>query len=61
MTAHVLARLIPAVVIARSDLRTPRGVPGWGGRGAALLASAASGVALALVLVHAAGSWSISG
>lgn len=61
MAVHVIARLIPALLIARSDLRTPRAVPGLGGRAAVLLASAVAGVALALLLVHVSGSWSASG
>ncbi|HEX2856398.1 MAG TPA: hypothetical protein VHO26_02810 [Propionibacteriaceae bacterium] len=54
--AHVLTRLLPALLTVR-DARADVRVPGWLGRGFALVASVAVGVVLALVLVRADGAW----
>ncbi len=57
MAAHVLTRFIPAVMTVNEGSRSPRRVPGWQGRAAALIGSVAVGVVLALVLVRADGAW----
>ena len=60
--AHVLTRLVPALLTVRDGVRSPERVPGWQGRAAGLIGSVAVGVVLALVLVRADGAWaSLSG
>ncbi len=57
MAAHVLTRLVPALLTVREGARNTERVPGWAGRAAALVGSVAVGVVLALVLVRADGPW----
>ena len=57
MAAHVLTRLVPALLTVRDGVRSPERVPGWQGRAAGLVVSVAAGVVLALVLVRADGAW----
>ena len=57
MAAHVLTRLLPALLTVREGTRTRERVPGRWGRATALIASVAVGVILAIVLVRADGAW----
>ncbi len=57
MAAHVLTRLLPALLTVREGTRSRQRVPGWQGRAVALIGSVALGVVLALVLVRADGAW----